>query len=137
MKNKINFLTVFSISSIAYILLYIFFDDMFIYLIGGIIGGFLKLFSNTVSPSFVIIIWLILIGVFVGLQYYLKSSLSFFLLIIIGLLLYLTDFLMYELIIENYNNDVIKYIISILKGAFLALIWYYFFRKRYNSNNIQ
>lgn len=132
MKNKINFLTVFSISSIAYILLYIFFDDMFIYFIGGIIGSFLKLFSNTVSPSFVIIIWLILISIFVGLQYYLKSSLSFLILIIIGLLLYLTDFLMYELIIENYNNDVVKYIISILKGVFLALIWYYFFKKRSN-----
>jgi hypothetical protein len=126
MRPRINFLSVFVISSIIYILFHIFFEDMVIYLIGGIIGSFLKLFSNVVSSVSITIVWIVLIGIFTSLVYYFKTNLNLLFLIIIGLLLYIVDFLMYEFIIEGYNNAVFKYAISILKGLILASICYKF-----------
>lgn len=129
MKPRFNFLSVFIISSIIYILFHILFEDMVIYWIGGVIGSFLKLFSNAVSPVSITIVWLVLIGIFTSLVHSLKKKLKLLLLIIIGLLLYLVDFLMHEVVVEDYNNEVAKYVISILKGLILASIWYKFFKR--------
>ena len=113
-------------------MLYILLDDAFIYWIGGLIGSFLKLFSEITSTVSVGVIWLILIGLFLIIANYLKSSFKFLILILIGLLLYLIDFVMYEFLVEGYNYEVLKYVISIVKGFVLGLIWYKFFR--YSSN---
>lgn len=128
MKTRINFLGFSVIASVLYILLYILFDDAFIYWIGGLIGSFLKLFSETASSVTVGVIWLVLIGLFIAIANYLKNDFKFLILIIIGLLLYLIDFMMYEFLVEGYNYEVLKYVISIVKGFILGLIWYVFLR---------
>ena len=128
MKTRINFLGFSAIASVLYILLYILFDDAFIYWIGGLIGSFLKLFSETASSVTVGVIWLVLIGLFIAIANYLKNGFEFLILVIIGLLLYLIDFVMYEFLVEGYNYEVLKYVISIVKGFILGLIWYVFLR---------
>ncbi|MCD8413656.1 hypothetical protein [Tenacibaculum finnmarkense] len=128
MKKSNRFFTYFIIFSLVYILIYMLFDEAILYLIGGLIGSFLKIFLVHASPILIGLFWFFFIGLLIYLLNLTKNNFKFLLIILIGFSLYFLDFIMYSFLVEGYNSEILKYLVAIVKGLVLSLICYNFLK---------
>jgi hypothetical protein len=123
-KNK-PLAILFGISIIAYLISDLFFNDVFLYLVGGAIGTLLK--PVGLQKEFYVAWLLILIGVVFLYQKVNHSLLKWLILILIWILLYLVDIALYK-ILPDITSSTATYlhigIAALLKSILLAWIYY-------------
>lgn len=135
-----NLLKLTVLSCIIYFILYMLLDDVFLYIIGGFFGVILNFLVGQANSNVLILLWSILLVVAVLLYY--KSSKRVFkysILCLTVLLLYLIDFILYDILTFDSTDIKIRYfnisIMIILKGILLASI-IYFKNKREHEKTI-
>jgi hypothetical protein len=133
-----RFFAIFVISLIIYTLPEYFFENAMLYIVGGIVGGTIKVllkhFSENPNDFMTFSIWLILLINITILFFRLKyKPLKYLILIIIATLLYLFDFIL--LSITTIDSTDIKKIYSVIaieilsKSILLSLIIYFGMRQ--------
>ena len=118
------------LSVVLYTVLYFFLKDTFLYIIGGALGSFIKLFSQQVNILLLSIMWLGLLLTFIFFYYKTSSkSLRYLFLLLIAILLYLVDFILYRVLNYDTTNVEIRYlndsILILLKSLFLSFVIYF------------
>ena len=129
MRNN-NKLTVLILVAIGiYLILDLLLHDTFLYTIGGLLGALLKPFDKQVNLSLLIFLWIgLLISSVVAFYKLQNKPLKYLMLVIVAILLYVVDFILYEFL--NFDREDVKInylntvIIIIAKGLILALIIY-------------
>ena len=119
------------VTLLLYATLYLIFPDLFVYVIGGLLGTVVKeLFAD--SNQFVItaLLWfLMLVGISL-LYYRVKDKTgSIILLGVLFLFLYLFDFVGFELFVFDESNSLLRYVnvgmIIIIKTIVLSMLFYF------------
>lgn len=116
---------------IVYFVSDFFFNEAMLYLMGGAIFGSLhELFNKKIAILPSILIWIALLIGFIVLFYRLRNRpLKLFILVIIAALLYVADFILYELLPYDVVNALTKYLTIaltvLIKSLLLYLIIYY------------
>ena len=131
-KNK-PLTILFGINIIAYLISDLFFNDAFLYLVGGAIGTLLKPIG--LQKGFYVAWLLILIGVVLLYQKVNHSLLKWLIIILIWILLYLVDIALYKILPDIASGTATYLNIGLsvlLKSIFLAWIYY-----RGNRKNIK
>ena len=123
-------LFVLGISLIIYLLPELFFHNAMLYIVGGLVGGTLKevlgFFGSKPSDSFVFFVWFMLLVGVVFLYYRPQNKLLKYLNVVIVFgLLYLLDFMVYEILPDNLKSQLITGIIVFSKSLVLSLIIYF------------
>ncbi len=116
---------VFTVVIIGYLIVDLFFNDLFLYLVGGALGSLLKVIGLQKS---LFIVWLITLVSVIFL--YKKINiyiLKWLLLTLISFLLYLVDFLLYKVLlnITSVTTNDLHIIFSVLiKSSLLTWVYY-------------
>lgn len=138
MKINRGFIIVFTILFAIYFLVEVLFDDLMLYIVGGITGALLqeifKIFLINPSNYLVLILWgLILLG-FIGLFFGTKRKyLKYVFVLIIALLLYIIDFIyagvpvydIYDIQKAGFMDNLFSIIVVFCKSLILSIILYY------------
>lgn len=126
-NNKLPVLILVAIG--IYLILDLLLHDAFLYIIGGLLGALLKSFDKQVNLSLLIFLWIGLLIASVVAFYKLQNKpLKYLMLVIVAILLYVVDFILYEFL--NFDREDVKInylntaIMIIAKGLILALIIY-------------
>lgn len=137
--NKMNtriFLLILIASTILYFLPELLFDEAMLYISGGIIGGsileVLKYFGIENKDFLVTLIWFfLLIGVTLVFLKLKNKPIKYFLVVVIVFLLYVFDFLFFEIPNNITNYHLLKWARILSKSLILSIIIYYgFYGKR-------
>lgn len=130
MKRKI-FLLILIASTILYFLPELFFDEAMLYISGGIIGGsileVLKYFGIENKDFLGTLIWFFfLIGVTLVFLKLKNKPIKYLLVVVIVYLLYVFDFLFFEILPSNITNyHLLKWTRILSKSLILSVILYY------------
>lgn len=132
-NNKLPILIL--IASVFYLLLDLLWHDMFLYLIGGILGSLLKSSDRQVSLILLVLLWLaLLIGAVVGFYKIGNKPLKYIMLVVVAVLLYVVDFIIYNLLPYDIVDAKSRYltigIMVLVKSIILSLIIYFERRQR-------
>lgn len=127
-NNKLPVLIL--IASAIYLILDLLLHDTFLYIIGGLLGTLLKSFDKQVNLSLLVLLWLVILIASVVAFYRIKNKpLKYFMLVIVVVLLYVVDFIVYNFL--NFDREDVKMnylntaIMILAKGLILALIIYF------------
>lgn len=135
MKARI-FLLILTTSIILYFLPELFFDEAMFYISGGIIGGsileILKYFGIENKYFLATLIWFFfLIGATLVFLKVKNKSIKYFIIVVIVFLLYVFDFLFFEILPNIKNYHLLKWTRILFKSLVLSIILYYgFYRKK-------
>ncbi|MDO5616146.1 MAG: hypothetical protein Q4G16_08140 [Cruoricaptor ignavus] len=140
MKINRSFIIVFTIIFAIYFPPELLFDDAMLYIVGGIIGALLqevlKIFVRSPSNYLVLILWGIILLGFIGLFFWTKRKyLKYVLALIIGLLLYIIDFiyaaiLVYGIQKAGFMDSLFSIIVIFCKTLILSFILYHGYIKK-------
>jgi len=101
-----KFISITVVSSIIYFVLNFYLNDFILYIVGGVIGGALNVIFQINSSIIVFTVWLSLLIGFTVLCYFIRNKfLKICLLILIAMLLYLVDALLYEILGDITNKE--------------------------------
>ena len=123
--------TLFILIVIVYFVADFFFNEAMLYIMGGaILCSLHELFNKKIAILPYVLIWIALLIGFIILFYRLRNKpLKFFILVIIAALLYVADFILYDMLPYDVANLTTKYITIaltiLIKNLFLYLIIYY------------
>lgn len=123
--------TLFIIIVIVYFISDFFFNEAMLYIMGGtILGSLRELFNKKIDTLPSVLIWIALLIGFIILFYRLRNKpLKFFILVVIAALLYVADFILYEMLPYDVTNLTTKYITIaltiLIKSLLLYAIVYY------------
>jgi hypothetical protein len=122
-----RFLTTVTAASAFYFFLYLFFNDLFLYVIGGALGIIVRIFSQPTNVTLLVFLWLVVLGVMTLLYYKFNSSpIKYLLLLSVAILLYVVDFALYGTISFDTPDKMIIYLnvaaMVAIKALFLSLI---------------
>lgn len=120
--NKI-FITFF-IALLFYFILDYFFNEMMMYVMGGVIlGSLYELFNKKIELLPSLLVWGALLLFVIILFYRLRNKvLSYVLIVIIAALLYVIDFAVYDILPDDINGNWIIFVTVISKGVLLSII---------------
>lgn len=123
--------TLFIVIVILYFVSDFFFNEAMLYIMGGtILGSLHELFNKKIATLPSILIWIALLIGFIILFYRLHNKpFKFFTLVIIAALLYVADYILYEMLPYDVVNATTKYITIaltiLIKSLLLYVIVYY------------
>lgn len=138
---KKKFIYILSVSVILYLLPEIFFHNAMLYIVGGLVGGFLKellaISGSTPNDTSVFLAWSILLIGSLFLYYRIQlRPLKYLNICFIFPLLYLFDFIIAEMLPENIQGYyLITGINVITKSIALSLIIFFLKNKKHESTN--
>jgi len=130
METK-RFLFVLGASFTLFLLPELFFHNAMLYIVGGMIGGVLQkvlggVFEAQQVDSFFFPVWLILLAGTVFLYYRLQNrTVKYLNIILVFGLLYVVDFMVYEILPNNLKPQLITGISVFVKSLVLSLIIYF------------
>jgi len=119
----------FLISLISYLGIDVFFNDGVIYILGGVIGGILNELGLSHIVDLTILSWSLIFLISCVLFFRISNKFSeVFFLLVIGLLLYIIDFVYYGRE-SQYNYYFTLLVLAIIRSVIITTI--FFFKKRY------
>jgi len=131
--KKVNPLFIGTITSAIYLIIYLLFNDAPVYIVGGMLGTAIKLTGTSVNLYILVPLWvslLTLLIVFVrNARNLVLINLTF---VLEGILLYVVDFLYYNVVTygSNMNMTYLGVAITILLKSIIFTYIYYFCSKR-------
>lgn len=130
MITKNRFIATVLVATLFYFFLYWLLNDVFLYVIGGGIGAFLKLFSMQAPVSMLIFLWIVLLGI--ATLFYCKfnsSPIKYLFLLLVAVLLYVVDFIGMGIMKYDSSTRIIIFFYEaamvLIKGLVLSLIIYF------------
>ena len=127
-NNKLPVLIL--IASAIYLILDLLLHDIFLYIIGGLLGTLLKSSDKQVNLSLLVLLWLVLLIASVVAFYRIRNKpLKYCMLVFVVVLLYVVDFILYNYL--NFDREDVKMnylnmaIMILAKGLILAQIIYF------------
>jgi hypothetical protein len=125
--TKNRFLTTALAASALYLFLYLFLNDLFLYVIGGAFGIVVRIFSKQTNVPLLSFLWVVALAV-VTLFYYKfnRWAVKYLFLLLVAVLLYVVDFILYAIMSFDTPHRMIVYLnvaaMVLIKSLVLSLI---------------